>query len=431
MIKNLWTLGKALHKIGMDQKSFMVFDMAANYVIDPDTDMGKEPWVIDIENLTEENENFRTTKWTGDYFQMTVMSLKEGEEVGLEVHPDIDQFIRLEQGKVKVLMGPDKDDMDEWEAEDDFAIFIPAGTWHNIINSGEEEVKLYSIYAKPEHPAGTVHETYEDAMEDEHDHDHEMENKSDDSLTVKAYSERVFRSHKPFEGFKPVTEQNPGFKPRGLWYSCGSSWDDFCRYEMPERIDGSPYLYEIEVDLSKMIVIQNSKDFNDFVKKYSLKGFIMEAIDWARVAEDYDGIEICPYLPQFRQVDWYYGWDVASGCIWGEGAFKSVKLIDCKVENEDQEVKSSVRKYLDKSEKENSYESKDGEKGSYNIISISEPTLMDGKRGWVVITEFIRNEPNSFPEPIEWEMWEVDKGDYGYSAGVEIPGSKYRLYGES
>jgi len=137
------------------------------------TDMGPKPWVVDIEDLTTANDMFRVAKWTGTHFQMTVMAIKPGEEVGLEVHHDIDQFLRIEQGKAKVVMGPAEDNLDQtWEAEDDWAIFVPAGTWHNIINEGDETLKLYSIYAKPEHEHGTVHKTYEEAMEAEHDHHH-------------------------------------------------------------------------------------------------------------------------------------------------------------------------------------------------------------------------------------------------------------------
>ena len=128
------------------------------------TDYGAQPYVVDIEELTKQNDKFRVAKWTGNNLQMTVMAIKVGGEVGLEVHGDHDQFLRIEQGKAKVVMGPAKDNLDfEKEAEDDFAIFVPAGTWHNIVNVGDEELKLYSIYAPAEHPKGTIHETYEEA----------------------------------------------------------------------------------------------------------------------------------------------------------------------------------------------------------------------------------------------------------------------------
>ncbi len=127
-------------------------------------DQGPNPYVVDIEELTMQNENFRTAGWTGKYFQLTLMKIEVGGEVGLEVHPDTDQFLRLEQGKAKVVMGPTEDNLDkEWSAEDDWAIFVPAGTWHNIVNVGDEPLKLYSIYAPPHHPFGTVHKTFADA----------------------------------------------------------------------------------------------------------------------------------------------------------------------------------------------------------------------------------------------------------------------------
>jgi mannose-6-phosphate isomerase-like protein (cupin superfamily) len=128
------------------------------------TDQGPNPYVVDIEDLTKSNTNFRTAAWTGTYLQMTLMSIPVGGEVGLEVHEDTDQFLRLEQGDAKIVMGDSADSLDqEWTAEDDWAIFVPAGKWHNIINTGDEELKIYSIYAPVHHPHGTVHETYADA----------------------------------------------------------------------------------------------------------------------------------------------------------------------------------------------------------------------------------------------------------------------------
>jgi mannose-6-phosphate isomerase-like protein (cupin superfamily) len=102
------------------------------------TDNGPKPYVVDIEKLTKANENFRIAAWTGTYFQLTLMTIPVGGDVGLEVHPETDQFLRLEQGKAKVMMGATKDQLDqEWDTEDDFAIFVPAGTWHNIVNAGD------------------------------------------------------------------------------------------------------------------------------------------------------------------------------------------------------------------------------------------------------------------------------------------------------
>lgn len=138
-----------------------------------ENDLGKKPYVVDIEKLTTENTNFRTAEWTGTYLQLTTMSIEVGGEVGFEIHKDTDQFLRIESGRAKVRMGKTQDNLDyERDAKDDDAIFIPSGYWHNILNTGDEPLKLYSIYAPPHHPAGTVHETYKIAMEAEEDEDH-------------------------------------------------------------------------------------------------------------------------------------------------------------------------------------------------------------------------------------------------------------------
>ncbi len=134
-------------------------------------DYGKQPWVVDIEELTKNNQNFRTAMWTGQYLQMTVMSIPVGGEIGLEVHTNEDQFIRVEEGKARVVMGPAKDNITfDKNISDDWAIFIPAGVWHNVINRGEKPLKVYVIYSPPEHPAGTVHKTFEESEADHHHH---------------------------------------------------------------------------------------------------------------------------------------------------------------------------------------------------------------------------------------------------------------------
>jgi mannose-6-phosphate isomerase-like protein (cupin superfamily) len=127
-------------------------------------DHGQQPYVFNIEEMSVGNPNFRVAQWTGDHLQVTLMSIVVGGEVGLEVHPDTDQFLRVEQGKATVKMGPAKDNLNfEAAAEDGFAILVPAGTWHNIINIGEDELKLYSIYAPSHHPRGTIQATFADA----------------------------------------------------------------------------------------------------------------------------------------------------------------------------------------------------------------------------------------------------------------------------
>ena len=122
-------------------------------------DHGPNPYVVNIEELTIQNENFSTAAWTGANLQMTLMTIQPGEDIGLEVHEDHDQFLRIEQGTARVEMGPTETELQTWDAEDDFAIFVPAGVWHNLTNTGTDTLKLYSIYSPPEHAHGTIHET--------------------------------------------------------------------------------------------------------------------------------------------------------------------------------------------------------------------------------------------------------------------------------
>lgn len=134
-------------------------------------DYGAAPTVLNIETYTLRNDNFRTAIWTGGNLQVTVMSIPAGCDVGLEQHHDIDQFLRIEQGTARVMMGDEKNNLDFVEtAADDDAVFVPAGKWHNIVNTGDGPLKLYSIYAPAEHAHGTVHRTQQEAMEAEHHH---------------------------------------------------------------------------------------------------------------------------------------------------------------------------------------------------------------------------------------------------------------------
>lgn len=134
-------------------------------------DHGKKPYVVNINEATKQNKTYRTAIWTGDHLQVTLMSIQVGEDIGLEIHPHVDQFLRLEQGHGLVQMGKRKDHLDfVRKVNDDSAIFVPAGTWHNVTNTGNIPLKLYSIYAPPNHPFGTVHKTKKAAMEAEHEH---------------------------------------------------------------------------------------------------------------------------------------------------------------------------------------------------------------------------------------------------------------------
>ncbi|MBD0382048.1 MFS transporter [Paenibacillus sedimenti] len=132
------------------------------------TDFGRKPYVTDIKKLTIENDNFRTAIWTGQQLQVTVMSIPVGGEVGLEVHKYIDQFLRIEDGHGLVQMGAREDDLSfEQEAQTDSAIMVPAGMFHNVINTGSKPLKIYSIYAPSEHPYGTIHKTANEADREE------------------------------------------------------------------------------------------------------------------------------------------------------------------------------------------------------------------------------------------------------------------------
>jgi len=128
-------------------------------------DHGKEPFVVNIEQLTKQNNTYRTAIWTGKHFQVTVMSIPVGSDIGLEVHPNTDQLIRIEEGQGLVQMGNSRDRLDfETKAQEGYAIMIPAGKWHNVTNIGNTPLKVYVIYAPPQHPFGTVHLTKADAM---------------------------------------------------------------------------------------------------------------------------------------------------------------------------------------------------------------------------------------------------------------------------
>jgi mannose-6-phosphate isomerase-like protein (cupin superfamily) len=126
-------------------------------------------WVGDIEQATIENETFRTVLWTGEHSQLTVMSIPAGEDIGKEVHPDHDQFLRIEQGSGRVELGPSENEVEfTHDVGADWAIVVPAGVWHNVINTGDGELKVYSLYSPAEHPPNTVHATKADAEAAEH-----------------------------------------------------------------------------------------------------------------------------------------------------------------------------------------------------------------------------------------------------------------------
>ena len=121
-----------------------------------------------IEKLTEKNKSFRQVLYTGKYAQLVVMCLQPGEEIGNEVHDTVDQFFRIEEGQAKFVFGS----AEEHKVKAGDAVIIPAGTYHNVINTSKtEKLKLYTVYSPPNHPDGTIHKTKAEAEEAEkHEH---------------------------------------------------------------------------------------------------------------------------------------------------------------------------------------------------------------------------------------------------------------------
>jgi mannose-6-phosphate isomerase-like protein (cupin superfamily) len=122
---------------------------------------------INLEEKTLSNDNFREVLFTTPQSQLVVMTLQAGEEIGAEQHDDTDQFIRVEAGQGKAIL-----DGEEHALEDGVGVVIPAGTHHNVINTGSAPLKLYTLYTPPEHPDGTIHKdkTEADAYEAAHGH---------------------------------------------------------------------------------------------------------------------------------------------------------------------------------------------------------------------------------------------------------------------
>lgn len=120
-------------------------------------------FVTNIEKDTLENENFRKVLYTAKNMQLVVMSLNAGEEIGMETHPEHDQFIRVDKGSAKAILNGE-----ESELVDGSCVIIPAGVEHNIVNTGDEMLKLYTIYSPPEHADGTIHVTKAEADAAEH-----------------------------------------------------------------------------------------------------------------------------------------------------------------------------------------------------------------------------------------------------------------------
>jgi len=133
-------------------------------------DIGPQPQSFDLEQETLENKNYRTVAWSGRYLQVTLMSIPTGGDIGLEAHPDTDQFLRLDGGRGRVQMGPSKDQLTfDKEVSDGWCILVPAGTWHNVTNIGDEPLQIYAIYAPAHHKPGKIHKSFEEGEADKDD----------------------------------------------------------------------------------------------------------------------------------------------------------------------------------------------------------------------------------------------------------------------
>lgn len=131
------------------------------------TSTSKKGYKADIEKLTLENENFRTVLYTGEHSQLVVMTLKPGEEIGVEVHGSSDQFFRFEAGTGTVIVNET-----EHTVGDGDVVIVPAGAQHNVINtSATESLKLYTLYAPAHHKDGVIHKTKAEALADKEEFD--------------------------------------------------------------------------------------------------------------------------------------------------------------------------------------------------------------------------------------------------------------------
>jgi mannose-6-phosphate isomerase-like protein (cupin superfamily) len=133
-------------------------------------DIGPSPQSFDIEQAAKDNADYRLVAWSGRHLQVTLMSIPVGGDIGLEVHPDTDQFLRIEAGTGRVQMGPAQDQMHFDETvSDGWCVLVPAGTWHNVTNSGASPMRLYTVYAPAHHAPGKVQATAAIARADTND----------------------------------------------------------------------------------------------------------------------------------------------------------------------------------------------------------------------------------------------------------------------
>ena len=144
--------------------------------------------------------------------------------------------------------------------------------------------------------------------------------------------QKVFLSSEPWTTFKPALQVKPeyaGQKPKGLWYGCGDSWIEWVKGEMPKKLEEANYLYEVKLG-EEIIQISNDDEFDNFQSEFGFSSLDEQvAINWKEIQEqEYNGIEICPYNWERRMnTNWYYPWDVASGCIWNLSGVSDIILL--------------------------------------------------------------------------------------------------------
>jgi mannose-6-phosphate isomerase-like protein (cupin superfamily) len=138
--------------------------------VDRVNDIGPQPQSFNIELATKENTSYRSVAWSGRYLQVTLMSIPAGGNIGLEAHPETDQFLRLDAGSGRVQMGAAKDKLTfENDVSNGWCVLVPAGTWHNITNTGATPMQVYTVYAPVHHAADKVQATAAVANADKND----------------------------------------------------------------------------------------------------------------------------------------------------------------------------------------------------------------------------------------------------------------------
>lgn len=133
----------------------------------PITDYGPDPFVVNIDRAAELNTNYRTTLWTGNDLQLILMSIPANSDKGVQMHPNADEYTRVESGEAIIEMGSDKDNLTyQARMNGNYAVVIPAGTWHNFINIGDTPLKMFSVYSNPIVPYGTEQEKGDSTIEE-------------------------------------------------------------------------------------------------------------------------------------------------------------------------------------------------------------------------------------------------------------------------